>query len=1356
MKMALLLLAVCSVACGNGDLRTAGLTNLAEGAVVEASSSAARPGVKYGPDSATDGDMNTWWASNSFPRFPVSLTVRFAAPTTLDTVAFVQPRMPNLYSNWKAVRVEFPDGTSVEEELEDSSAPRVLRFERREVEWLRLVIPEPHHPDRHYVGLREVMAFNDPERKVGIKMPPAETWKQADLTPRGRAQHPCVYITPDDVARARERLAAEEWVQRWFAGVRRQADEWVAREDEWIASIVPEHGACFAYGFTGCPICRASWGTWGGVRASFDNPGHVTCAGGHVLPDEAHPDPGTGYVGADGRIHYFVGSYNAWVVETLQFKALANLALAYTLTGEERYAQKAAVILDALADIYPSCDAGSWDYPSTPPSGRFNRPWYQVARVLVHFVDWYDQVYHSPSLDEPSVREGLTRRENIELNLMRNGAEYCYTESFKGGLHNGQADYVRGSLAVGCLLDIPHYIDWAYDGPYGILNLVRNNVDRDGRYFETSTMYADHTRSLYLTFAEPLFNYRSEKYPEGINLHDDGQFQTFYVLPQLGFNCLGKSPRFGDSGPDTGRSFLPARLSSDFDYRLAERLFSRTSDAEARGKFGALLMYLSDGDPGRARETRGEMPWVLFHGRDAGEAPVGAVGAGLPDALHRRISRTDFFGQKGIALLRAGEGHDAQAALVRWGPSLNHGHLDDLNLNYYALGYEVTYDLGYGLGSTHTQVGWAKQTASHNLVLVDETPQRRDGSGSGGSLHLLADLPGLQLTEASSDNSYAQQGVSAYRRLVALVGEGPDTYLVDLFRVEGGTQHDYLFHALGEEAEFEGVVLGEAEEGSLAGPEFRWGALQLNDGDMEGHPNRPYWNPPPGNGLGFLMEPQRGVPDGPWRATWTLPSNDAFVQLVMPAQPDTEVITAWAPGILPRNPRARHAVARRRAQDDAGLSSVFIAAIAPYGERIDGTRMDAAQIHAAATVSAGELKHLGALGTLLFQAAQGDELTWSFEVPEAGEYVVAVEHYRSPSYGQAQLLVDGAEVGEALVGTHGDVQQAPLARLGTRRLEAGAHTATLRLVADDGAGNFWFGIRALWLIPADRAETTVARSPIREVLRAVCDDEEGPVRPAGVLVTLEPDGRVADLLLSAGDAERLRSFRAGPHQASFRGRFAHVRFVDGQPVAANLVGAAELTVGELEVRASAEHAGTVRDVDAARGVVETDTALQAGALVGQVIMFDNPRYSRSTAHRIARIERQGAGTRIHLESPTLILGSGILDDDPLSATQFTSLLAHEYARHDSATGTQFLSGKRIKGEGFSTLIERTNFGQLMRYTVESTEGMGAGDEFVICDVQAGDRFLIPTILRIERQADGTFGVGPGSTTGATVQGNVWF
>ena len=767
---------------------------------------------------------------------------------------------------------------------------------------------------------------------------------------RSAPSHPMVYLTREDIGRAKTNLAEFAWARQTAETIQRQADAWVAKPDDWFLGHVPAAGACFAYGFTGCPICDASWGTWGGVKASFDHPGRVTCTRGHTLPDADHPDAGTGYVGKDKRIHYFVGSYNAWAVETLTFMAADNLAYAYTLTGEDRYAAKAGLILDALAAIYPSCDKGSWDYPSHPPSGRFNRPWYQVARVLVHYVDQYDQIFGSPSLDAPSLKPGLTRRQNIATNLLMNGAAYCYAQSQAGALNNGEADYLRGALAVGACLDLPEYVRWAVDGPSGIRSMLENNIDRNGQYFEISTLYANHTRGLYLTFAEPLLNYRGSAYPQGVNLYANPKFRRFLQLLDASLDCAGHSPRFGDASPDTASLRPRPRPVDASDYAALERLYARTEDPAGQQKLAALLNWLANGDADRTRAESaaaqssrvaaapwlasrdvegeytafGEKRWLLFHAR-----PLPAGRQPLPAEFRRQLTGCSLFGQKGMGILRQGAGPAAQALLLRFGPSLNHGHRDDLNINFFARGYELTYDLGYSLGSTHTQVGWARQTASHNLVVVNERPQGEGDGGSGGSLHLFADLPGLKLMEASSEASYSGPGVTLYRRTLALVGDPSAGYALDVFRVKGGSQHDYLFHALAEQAEVAGVPLGAEEPGSLAGTNICWGGQQLNDGDMAGHPNQPYWNPPPGNGYGFLIQPRRGQTSDGWSAQWAVDATNG-VRLFMAPQPGTEVIGALAPGLYPKLPKARYVVARRKGQN---LESQFAAVIEPN----DGT-----------------------------------------------------------------------------------------------------------------------------------------------------------------------------------------------------------------------------------------------------------------------------------------------------------------------------------------------------------------------------------------------------------------------------------
>ena len=749
--------------------------------------------------------------------------------------------------------------------------------------------------------------------------------------------HPRVNLTPRDVQRARRNIETHSWAGEYARDVIGRADAVVDRDAEWIRASCPGKGAAFACGKTGCPICGAKWtrsggwGGWGAIDCSFERPGTVRCDNGHILPDADHPDAGTGFVGKEGRIHYFVGSYNAWVVETYQ-EWCKWLSFAYAITNEERYAETCATLLDVLAEIYPHCDKGSWDYPSDPPSGRLCRPWYQTARVLVLLVDYTDRICGSPALDAPSCVDGMTRRENIEAHMLVDGAEYCYEQSLNGGMHNGEADYLRGAMAVGCLLDVEKYVDWAVDGPFGIRAMVLNNADRDGRYYETSLMYAIHARSLYLTFAEPLVNYRSERYPDGLNLYDDPIFRSFYALPDLSMDCAGHSPRYGDSPPDVSKEAPPERPFSATDHMYAERILSRATDPEVRRMFGGLVGAMAGGDLDAVRAASPDREWLLFHGAEAPE-----IQRDLPEGLERLISGPTLMGQKGVAILRTPRGESAQACLLRYGPVLNHGHLDDLNINYFGLGYELTYDLGYGDGATHTQTGWSRLTASHQLVMVDERSQLGDPrkDDSGGSLNLFAEMPGLQVVDADAPNVYRSRGVDVYRRFLALVGDGPESYLLDIFRVEGGEQHDYMAHALSDDVELRGISLGDREDGSVAGPDTNWGERQLADGYIRDVPRENGWVPPPGNGLGFLMHPRRGVPEGPWSATWRLPDGDRFLRMTMVPEEGTEVVHAWAPGIFPDVPRAEHVMARR-ASPDGCLKSSFIAIREPFGPKLEG------------------------------------------------------------------------------------------------------------------------------------------------------------------------------------------------------------------------------------------------------------------------------------------------------------------------------------------------------------------------------------------------------------------------------------
>ena len=817
---------------------------------------------------------------------------------------------------------------------------------------------------------------------------------------RGRADHPSVSLTRDDVARAQANVDKYAWAAKERDAIIESANTWLAHDDAYWLAYLPEPGACYAYGFTGCPICGGSTGTWAGARCTWDNPSQVTCTNGHALPDAEHPDSGEGYTAPDGRIHYFVGQYNAWVTEQWTTKALPMLSQAYLLTGDEKYAERAALLLDAMASIYAESTSGSWDYPSNPPSGRFARPWYQVARTLVMYVDAYDAIHDSPALQEKSLRAGLARRENIEQYMLMDGAYYCYSHSFDGVLHNGHADYMRGALSVGCLLDIPEFVHIAVDGPYSIHAMLANNIDRDGRYYESALGYAIHARLLYLTFADPLLNLRNAEYPHGLNLYDDAKFRSCMLLPEAQVLLNGRVPNFGDSAPFTTYEPIPDHVAPAVDTYFLERLYAKTSDETFRKECSTALRWLAEGDIDLLRGASKYKSWLLWH---AEEVPPGE--AVLSEALRQRLEDSWVAGMKGMALLRAGD----QAALVRFGPSLNHGDPDDLALQYYANGYELTYDLGYGLGSTHTHVGWASSTISHAVVTVNETNQLKS-EGSGGSLLSFASLPSVTMAEATSENSYSSENVQEYRRTVALTSVG---YLVDRFHVAGGNQHDYSFGSIGTNLTAVDGEFAQKRDGSLA-EGVAWGQMIGEDGDIKGYPNKPYWNPPPGNGYGFFYNVREGLLHWPIKAEWRIEGDvPAMLRLHLLGE-EALPIFADAPGLYPNKPESSYVIARRTGEN---LSSTFFAVYEPGAATKDGegsvsnTALRLERVEQCGENSVSVWRKDGAHDLLIFGSAKVERPEASIEFEGDFAYLTGKDwrFQTAETVGCERLVVDGKE-----------------------------------------------------------------------------------------------------------------------------------------------------------------------------------------------------------------------------------------------------------------------------------------------------------------------------------------------------------
>ncbi|GAA3405656.1 heparinase II/III family protein [Paenibacillus hodogayensis] len=149
----------------------------------------------------------------------------------------------------------------------------------------------------------------------------------------------------------------------------------------------------------------------------------------------------------------------------------------------------------------------------------------------------------------------------------------------------------------------------------------------------------------------------------------------------------------------------------------------------------------------------------------------------------------------GIAKLTRGQGSGQTMLYMGFSPKNGHDHKDPLNLTLFANGQELLPDLGY----THTKYRqWAMSTLAHNTVVVDGRDAVTSGAAkSGGAIRDMVKLgDAAQVVRAEQPNAYPQ--TETYGREPWLIGfgdAGPDeAYVLDLFRVTGGTRHEYTLN----------------------------------------------------------------------------------------------------------------------------------------------------------------------------------------------------------------------------------------------------------------------------------------------------------------------------------------------------------------------------------------------------------------------------------------------------------------------------------------------------------------------------------------------------------------------------------
>lgn len=741
-----------------------------------------------------------------------------------------------------------------------------------------------------------------------------------------------------DIMKARTNLLRYAGARKVRDEILKSADPWLARSDSAIIALMPDARVPRAFDLNpkGSPVHGDRVFKVGGTYPWIVDPDHPlqvkSPVDGQVFPsndylayyqsdfkdkkglENAYADDGWGWLAPDGERYWFVAYANQWMWKAHIEPAFANLAHAYILTGDKRYAHKAAVMLYRLGEVYPSMDHANQSryglmekMKGHTYNGKIlNLIW--ETSLIQNAAEAYDAVWDSidedVALQKAVGKSGEQIRSFIEANVLEDALDAYMQRKIQGnyGMHQIALLYI---LLARQNMDTGKYLHMIVEEPgesrvqAGLRYALYNMIFRDGQPLE-----APHYNMLTV---EKITKFADMLRANGMDLFGEARVKALLNSP-LEMVAIGKfTPGIGDSD-----SVLGSLVGQDPDvYQVGYGTY----------RDPRYLTWLSA--VGKAGEHSFSTFGSLFRDVLPEAAPL-AGGKALPARPSHLLAGYGM----GILSNRA----DAAASTFNYGFKGTHYHWDFLNFELFANDQKMIPDIGYpdAMNEYVKEVyTWSFNTISHNTVVVDA---QRQVNNVQGVLHDFSSSPFARSMDASSA-TYPQ--TNAYRRHLMMVDvDSARSYIVDFFRVSGGRQHDYTLHGPPGTLSMEGHW-SEKQPGTLAGADVPFGEIYDNPRMGAKAYTGSYWNYK-GSGYQYLFGVQK-LNAGNASLTYShVLDPGAKIDVHILPQPGQEVLVAdgWD------KPRAKShllkfVIARRKSANDAPLQSIFTGIIAPYrGSRV--------------------------------------------------------------------------------------------------------------------------------------------------------------------------------------------------------------------------------------------------------------------------------------------------------------------------------------------------------------------------------------------------------------------------------------
>ena len=656
---------------------------------------------------------------------------------------------------------------------------------------------------------------------------------------------PVTLYKAKNVANARENAERYSWAQAIVRDWKQETEFVLSAEPSFLAGLISETTPWPKFGQS-CPACVGKKSTEGETSLyewSIRDPDHLKCRYcGTVYPNADYPEKGSMTAKKMGQTFtYYLtpaeiahledrsGKYAfrwaAWPVHTSFsgilryekadwcFSHILPLAKLYAVTGELKYAERAALIMDLAARVFPKWLYHSYNgtYADCPPGeaaaelgkhprgGHFtdativtafpglhtkegyaelNNGFWGAARFgcsgsdasfILDMTVAYDLIHKAKRADASSVLSTEMNRRIVDDLILAGCADAENWNEINNKCGPGRAL----SGAVGILFRRPDSVRRALEG---FELLMDKSFHFDG-FCEETPSYSGMHLSLMRDIPEILLGYSDppDFTPKsGVALKDFDPFVSVekYRLALESMvrmlDCNRKYPVIGDTHSGEGIQPIYAEILTDRYSEKYTGLLEETLGMPLAQKGSEYALW------NRNPEIRSvvRMPLPL---------------------------RSEWFPGWHVAVMRGGPTGGKSALYFNGNAHGTHRHYDTLGVMYGALGRELVSDRGYIWDDPRN--AWTRSTLSHNIVVVDGASQ--DGEKCRSTLDFFAASPAVEVVQASA-NAYRQ--CDQYLRTTVLVPIAPErNYMIDFFRVSGGRKHQYAMNCNGRLIRVEGA-----------------------------------------------------------------------------------------------------------------------------------------------------------------------------------------------------------------------------------------------------------------------------------------------------------------------------------------------------------------------------------------------------------------------------------------------------------------------------------------------------------------------------------------------------------------------